>query len=164
MKSKTKKIIAGSALAAVGLAGAAAVSHSITDYLMRVALDRNAPKSLVKNQEKMMGNEANRELIAMLKNASEQLEAKVTEEAEITAHDGTKLVGHWWPCENPKRVVIAMHGWRSTWSLDFGIKSGRTLWKIISTSPIVESGERRQMISADGKSKPVRIPTPPRKH
>ena len=51
MKSKTKKIIAGSALAAVGLAGAA-VSHSITDYLMRVALDRNAPKSLVKNQEK----------------------------------------------------------------------------------------------------------------
>ena len=120
MKSKTKKIIAGSALAAVGLAGAAAVSHSITDYLMRVALDRNAPKSLVKNQEKMMGNEANRQLVAMLKNASEQLEAKVTEKVETTAQDGTRLVGHWWPCDNPKRVVVAMHGWRSSWSLDFG--------------------------------------------
>lgn len=120
MKSKTKKIIAGSALAAVGLAGAAAVSHSITDYLMRVALDRNAPKSLVKNQDKMMGNEANRELVAMLKNASEQLEAKVIEKVEITAQDGTRLIGHWWPCDNPKRVVVAMHGWRSSWSLDFG--------------------------------------------
>ena len=120
-KAKIKNILIGSTIAAAGIAGAAAVSHAITEYLMRVALDRQAPKSMVKSQEKMMGEKQNRELAARIRNAAASLEERVTETAEITAEDGTRLVGHWWPCENPKRVVIAMHGWRSTWSQDFGI-------------------------------------------
>ncbi|MBQ7932220.1 MAG: alpha/beta hydrolase [Clostridia bacterium] len=120
-KAKIKNILIGSTIAAAGIAGAAAVSHAITEYLMRVALDRQAPKSMVKSQEKMMGEKQNRELVARIRNAAASLEERVTETAEITAEDGTRLVGHWWPCEKPKRVVIAMHGWRSTWSQDFGI-------------------------------------------
>jgi len=38
----------------------------------------------------------------------------------IAAQDGTALVGHWFCPENAKRIIIAMHGWRSTWSQDFG--------------------------------------------
>ena len=120
-KAKIKNILIGSTIAAAGIAGAAAVSHAITEYLMRVALDRQAPKSMVKNQEKMMGEKQNRELVARIRSAAASLEERVTETVEIEAEDGTKLAGHWWPCENPKRVVIAMHGWRSTWSQDFGI-------------------------------------------
>ncbi|MBQ8333451.1 MAG: alpha/beta hydrolase [Clostridia bacterium] len=121
MKDKTQKIIIGSTIAAAGIAGAAAVSHAITEYLMRVALDRQAPKSMVKSQEKMMGEKQNRELVEKVRSAAASLEERVTETVEITAEDGTRLVGHWWPCENPRRVLIAMHGWRSTWSQDFGM-------------------------------------------
>lgn len=121
MKDKTKKIVIGSTIAAIGIAGTAVVSQAITDYLMRVALDRKAPKSLVKSQEKMMGEKQNRELVERIRNAAAFLEERVPETVEITAEDGTQLVGHWWPCEHPKRVVIAMHGWRSTWSQDFGL-------------------------------------------
>ena len=33
--------------------------------------------------------------------------------------DGLRLAAHWLPAENPKRIVIAMHGWRSSWQRDF---------------------------------------------
>jgi fermentation-respiration switch protein FrsA (DUF1100 family) len=39
---------------------------------------------------------------------------------ELTARDGTALVGHWYENPNAKRVVVAMHGWRSCWDQDFG--------------------------------------------
>lgn len=44
-----------------------------------------------------------------------------TEQVTITAQDGTSLVGHWYPCDGAKRVIIAMHGWRSSWCSDFGL-------------------------------------------
>ncbi|MBQ8642822.1 MAG: alpha/beta hydrolase [Clostridia bacterium] len=121
MNDKTRIIAIGSGVAAVGIAGAAVVSHAITDYLMRVALDRKAPRSMVKSQEKMMGEKQNRELVEKVRKAAVSLEERVTETVEITAEDGTRLVGHWWPCVQARRVVIAMHGWRSTWAQDFGM-------------------------------------------
>ena len=121
MKKSTKKMIAGVSIGAAGLAGLCAASYSITHYLMRVAMDRKEPKSMTKTMGKLARAKNNKDLVSMLQAYSEKLEQTVTEEVEITAHDGTKLVGHWWPCANAKRVVIAMHGWRSTWSQDFGI-------------------------------------------
>ncbi|MDD6799331.1 MAG: alpha/beta hydrolase [Firmicutes bacterium] len=38
----------------------------------------------------------------------------------MTACDGINLVGHLRKCENEKRLIIAMHGWRSSWAADFG--------------------------------------------
>lgn len=43
------------------------------------------------------------------------------ETVNITAADGTPLVGHWITAEKPKRVIISMHGWRSTWYGDNGM-------------------------------------------
>ena len=37
-----------------------------------------------------------------------------------TGWDGVKLVGHWFPQQNAARIVLAMHGWRSSWTADFG--------------------------------------------
>ena len=42
------------------------------------------------------------------------------ERVELTARDGTPLVGHLRCCPEPKRFIIAMHGWRSSWYRDFG--------------------------------------------
>lgn len=39
---------------------------------------------------------------------------------EIIGYDGVKLVGHLRRCENEKRLIVAMHGWRSSWFRDFG--------------------------------------------
>lgn len=33
--------------------------------------------------------------------------------------DGLRLAAHWFPSENPQRIIIAMHGWRSSWQKDF---------------------------------------------
>jgi fermentation-respiration switch protein FrsA (DUF1100 family) len=44
----------------------------------------------------------------------------VSEQVEIVSRDGEKLIGHWYPCPGAKRILIAMHGWRSSWSKDFG--------------------------------------------
>ena len=52
--------------------------------------------------------------------AAKVLEETEHEQVEIAAQDGTGLVGHWFCPENAKRIIIAMHGWRSTWSQDFG--------------------------------------------
>ena len=42
------------------------------------------------------------------------------ERVELTARDGTPLVGHLRRSTEPKRFIIAMHGWRSSWYKDFG--------------------------------------------
>ena len=58
-----------------------------------------------------------------LRKTAEELAQKENETVTITGHDGVPLVGHWIPCENAKRVIIAMHGWRSAWYKDFGMVS-----------------------------------------
>ena len=57
----------------------------------------------------------------LLERSGEHLENSGCETVEISSYDGEKLVGHWHNCENPQRVIIAMHGWRSSWSKDFGL-------------------------------------------
>lgn len=58
-----------------------------------------------------------------MESASESLAVQPNETVEIIAHDGEKLVGHYFPCEKPERVIIAFHGWRSSWHRDFGMIS-----------------------------------------
>ena len=49
------------------------------------------------------------------------LEQAGAEAVEIVAFDGTTLRGHVLHAGKPKRLVIAMHGWRSCWSRDFSL-------------------------------------------
>lgn len=52
--------------------------------------------------------------------AADRLRGLPSERLELTARDGTRLVGHWFPAAEPKRVILAFHGWRSSWARDFG--------------------------------------------
>ena len=104
----------GSAVGAAGVFASLATTH----YLMKMALDREAPKRMTK--KRIRGTDYGEDAENMLAQAARALEEKKTEQVEIQSADGIRLVGHWYPAENARRVIIAMHGWRSCWSRDFG--------------------------------------------
>lgn len=123
MKKKTRNILIASGAAAVTLAAVGAVSHAITTYLVKVALDREVPKTIKKSskaRDQLRGYEDLEGIGDMLKAGADALISKQPERVEISGFDGEKLVGHWYPAENPKRIIVAMHGWRSSWANDFG--------------------------------------------
>lgn len=121
MNQITKRIFIGTGIAASGVAIAGIVSCAITKQLVRIALDREAPKNMGKAKQKLTGGgKMDAELAAELAVCADKLEKCDCELVEMTSHDGARLVGHWYPCENAKRVILAMHGWRSYWAKDFG--------------------------------------------
>ncbi len=120
MKKRANKFLIGGAVAAAG-AGAVAVYRFTSKYLMKLALDREGPKNVSREKEKMMTSSDFSEVLKTLVDAAEKLESVDMEQVEITGHDGVTLAGHWYCPDNPKRVIVAMHGWRSTWSQDFGL-------------------------------------------
>ncbi len=119
---KRNALIIGAAVGA-GLASLAAVSYSITKTLMKVALDREVPRGIERGRNRLMGSGEIAEVLPILEDAGKELEALNLEQITITAPDGVSLVGHYYDCPDAKRVIIAMHGWRSSWANDFGIIS-----------------------------------------
>ena len=90
------------ALTAISAAGLAAVC-GVSGFLMAEAMNRREPK-------------LSREVAQTLrKNAIPPQYGAGTE-----GYDYAKLVGHWFPCAEPKRIILAVHGWRSFWWRDFG--------------------------------------------
>ena len=134
---KSKKII-GTGIVAAGITAVGAVSHAITKNLVNIAVDRDMPhKELAEDEPShALPRKAVSQAVARFKGsaddaafresvaiASRNLKEQEHSIVETTANDGEKLVGHWFECSNAKRIVIAMHGWRSSWSNDFGLIS-----------------------------------------
>ena len=119
MKKSTKKLLigVGTAALAAGLASVYAVS---VRKLVELALDRKMPRATERGKRLISGSDRLSEIAKALVNAAAELEKKPMETVCLTASDGTELVGHWYCPENPQRIIIAMHGWRSGWSQDFG--------------------------------------------
>lgn len=123
MKKTTKNtLIWASAAVAAGTA-AAAITYGTMKSLVKIALDREQPKIYLKQKAKLSGTGGQQELFKGLAEASDKLKNSDCETVEIAAQDGEKLVGHIHRCENAKRLIIAMHGWRSSWWGDFGVIS-----------------------------------------
>ncbi len=120
MKDKTKNIIAGTGFLAVAAAVTAGISYIITSTLVEEALDRNEPEVMKKAKTRITGTFKETPEYAKALEAAKVLESKNHERVEIEGRDGTKLVGHWFEKSGSERIIIAMHGWRSTWSWDFG--------------------------------------------
>lgn len=98
-----------------------AVSHMITKGLVKSAIERDMPKSLEKQRPKLTQGDRVKAFQECINETGKILLEKDIEEVEIRSRDGLRLVGHWYPCENAKRVIVAMHGWRSAWYMDFGM-------------------------------------------
>ncbi len=122
-KSMGKKIAGYAGIAAAAATAAAAISYALTGRLVQIALDREAPKSMGKSGKKLSGSHKKGTFYEERAAAAEKLQNSDCETVEIRSRDGIKLVGHWHTCEAPQRVIIAMHGWRSSWNKDFGMVS-----------------------------------------
>ncbi len=125
MKNSTRNILVGTGLAA-GMGAIAAVSVKLTRGLVGVAMDRQEPELLEQSWTKFTGRADSTEydeLFQQVNAAQEKLKNGDCQQVEITSHDGLRLVGHWHCPEHPKRVIVAMHGWRSSWTKDFGLIS-----------------------------------------
>ena len=126
MEKKTKKILVGTGVFAASVVAVKSVSNLVTKYLMKMAIDREPPVSATqsnKMKERIMADETICEFTNAIDTAKEKLESSDFETVDIVADDGIMLLGHWRQAESPKRTIIAMHGWRSSWSSDFGIIS-----------------------------------------
>lgn len=123
MKKSTRNILIGSGIAVAGLTAAGTASYMITKKLLQLALDRKEPEFVLKGKQKKNQSEEMLEISRAVTEAADRLEDCDCEEVTICSHDGLNLVGHWYKCPNAKRVVVAMHGWRSSWTYDFGMIS-----------------------------------------
>lgn len=117
MKGKTKAALfgAGAMLSAAAIRGG--LDIAITHNLVGEALDREEPKSVLRMKARIPGLEDPPEWIAR----REALEQSPHETISIQSFDGTQLTGHLFRADNPRRVVLAMHGWRSSWARDFSL-------------------------------------------
>ena len=125
MKKSTKAWIgAGTVAAAATAAGVA--SHVLTKYMIDMALDRKKPKGILKGskaREKIRGGGYQEMFRQDLNVASEKLKNSGCQRVEITSRDGITLIGHLHTGEKTDRIILAMHGWRSSWNQDFGLIS-----------------------------------------
>ncbi len=119
---KINKKLLAAAGAVLGVAASAAAGAYVTTKLMvQTALDREQPKITRRANKRIAGHQKNEEFETAQMDAAEALREQDHENVEITSDDGIRLVGHFYPCENAKRVIIAFHGWRSSWDRDFGM-------------------------------------------
>lgn len=121
MNNNTKIFLICSGITLVGSAVIGAISYATTKTLVNAALDRELPKRM-KNKKisHLEGDEAAKEEV---RKKAEKLKNSDCKTVEIISRDHKKLIGHWHNNENAKRIVIAMHGWRSSWTKDFGVIS-----------------------------------------
>lgn len=119
-----KHILLGTGLAAAGAAALGYAEYAMTRQLASVAFDRECPvKVSPAARMRLTGSGDNEQFMEVLEHAARKLEAAPSVTVTVTAEDGAVLTGHWIPHRNAKRILIAMHGWRSRWSRDFGLVS-----------------------------------------
>ena len=123
MKKLYKRMITATAATAGAAAAATAAAYLAAQILVRTALDREKPKIMSGSSHRISGNKKDGEFLKVCENASVKLKEKVHETVKIVSHDGISLIGHYYPCENAERIIIAFHGWRSSWNYDYGLIS-----------------------------------------
>lgn len=124
MPSKKHPILSAIGLTLGTFAAGAYLSHFLTKHLFYIALKRD---SIEKIQEipmikrRVSGFCPREDFLLALRQGEAYLRSLPTQKIQIKAADGIHLVGHWYPAKNPRRTIIAMHGWRSCWARDFGM-------------------------------------------
>ncbi len=118
-KARTAGKYVGAAATVAAIASLSAYVSS--SYLLKMAINREEPLLLRSVERRISGSKGETDFTRTMREASRTLKAKENEVVEITARDGTVLVGHWMPVEDAKRIILAVHGWRGSWSQAFGM-------------------------------------------
>lgn len=119
-QDNTKRYLQASGIVMAAAMAASLSTYLTTKFLVKAAIDREAPKAMQKAGELLSGVQQDNAFLTELAASAKRLEGKPHETVEIVSRDGTNLVGHFFPSKNPKRIIIAMHGWRTSWAYDFG--------------------------------------------
>lgn len=116
------KKLGGLLVAAAATATAAfAATYAVARFFGSVAIDRNIREMPKAMQDRLTGGiEPDTPGLSEAIKKIESAKQLSTETVTIESSDGLTLTGHFYPAENTKRIIIAMHGWRSTWSVDYG--------------------------------------------
>ena len=120
MNGQTKRVLIGAGIAATGLVVAAGAVQTASVYFVKMAMDRDGIRAIEKKFSKLSGTPENTAMLARMNHAAKLLEPHCNK-VRMQTKDGLTLVGHWRSPDRPKRIIIAMHGWRSGWSRDFGM-------------------------------------------
>lgn len=125
MNKTSKYLLAGASVAAASAAAVGAAAYVSTRYLVKVALDREQPR--ITNTEKakqyLRGYKNYGPFFDAMDTGCQKLKNTSHRQIQIQSYDGQTLAGHWFANPDPKRLVVAMHGWRSSWASDFGFVS-----------------------------------------
>ena len=124
MKRSTKKILLGASLVTGTVVAAGAVAYGVTNKMMAVALSRHGmkPSDHRRNAKRILkGSDQIDAFLQAMDEADAHVQSCDMVLWRMTSFDGIELVAHWYPCENAKRIIVAMHGWRSSWAKDFGM-------------------------------------------
>lgn len=107
---------------AAGVVGTAVLSHALTCYLVKMAVDRQMPATPAGlARAAIRGSGCSQDFLQTMARTGNVLHAMPHSRVTIKARDGETLVGHLFSCPNPKRLILGMHGWRSSWCSDFGM-------------------------------------------
>ncbi len=112
---KTALIVGGSAVLTATVATLVA-----SRVLVSIAVKRKIVKFPEKIQDKLTGGLISDPNSKTVIEASRKAELLPTEKVDISSSDNVELTGRIYHAKSPKRIIIAMHGWRSSWQIDYG--------------------------------------------
>ena len=123
MKKETKiAVFAISAAAAAGTITAGLLSA--VKLLSDMAVKKEVPKMIQSFKINVSGSQdVDSKLVEAATEKANELLKLCTQKVTIENRDGLKLTGYYWKNPNAKRIVIAMHGWRSVWYSDFSLSA-----------------------------------------
>ena len=121
MNRRVKLMLIGSGLTAATMALTHSARQGVANYFVRVALDRQIPPHPLGAERQLIAGCTDEAMLNTVRLAGKALSQRTHETIQLQSRDETRLVGHWIPARHPKRIIIAMHGWRSAWDRDFGM-------------------------------------------
>lgn len=121
MKKQARLMLISSGITAATMALMQSTRHLIAGYFVNVALNRKVPPHPMIAEKRLAQSCVDTSVLAWVQEAGNKLASHPHETVEMQSRDNIRLIGHWMPVSNSKRIVIAMHGWRSSWENDFGM-------------------------------------------
>lgn len=114
---KPSKGLATGAAVVLGTGLAAGMGTQVLFSQICMRRDKPAALKLLEQSDPAPVTELDRQIRA----GRQALEQTPHETVDIAAYDGVSLRGHLVEAASPRRLVLAMHGWRSAWSRDFSL-------------------------------------------
>lgn len=102
--------------------GTAALTVAYTDAMTSIVARRHSPLAS-RLSGLCTGKKREPEQAEQVRLAAEQLLKQPTEEVSLVNREGLTLKAHWYHAENPRRLLILVHGWHSVWNRDFGVSA-----------------------------------------